>query len=88
MVVDIIWPGWVPFTQLGYAEDVPGYIQAHDDILAYDFDLLIAGHLNRPGTRQDVETQKAMSLRAIPPMRKRFKPYKPAPLISSSSAAG
>lgn len=59
MVVDIIWPGWVPFTQLGYAEDVPGYIQAHDDILAYDFDLLIAGHLNRPGRRQDVETQKA-----------------------------
>lgn len=57
--IDIIWPGWVPFTQLGYAEDVPGFIQAHDDILAYDFDVLIAGHLSRPGTRQDVETQKA-----------------------------
>lgn len=59
MAVDIIWPGWVPFTQLGYAEDVPGFIQAHDDILAYEFDWLIAGHLSRPGTRQDVETQKA-----------------------------
>lgn len=59
MMIDIIWPGWVPFTQLGYAEDVPGFIQAHDDILAYDFDVLIAGHLSRPGTRQDVETQKA-----------------------------
>ena len=38
------------------AEDVPGYIQAHHDALGYDFDMLVAGHVNRLGTRKDVET--------------------------------
>jgi glyoxylase-like metal-dependent hydrolase (beta-lactamase superfamily II) len=59
MIVDIVFPGWVPFTNLGMAEDVQGFIDAHDAVLAYDFDVLVGGHLSRPGTRTDVETQKA-----------------------------
>lgn len=58
MVVDIIYPGWVPFTNLGMAEDVQGFIDAHDTILSYDFDVLVGGHLSRPGTRSDVEVQR------------------------------
>jgi glyoxylase-like metal-dependent hydrolase (beta-lactamase superfamily II) len=58
MVVDIIYPGWVPFTNLGMAEDVQGFVDAHDATLAYDFKVLVGGHLSRPGTRADVETQK------------------------------
>ncbi len=58
-VVDIIFPGWTPFQELALAEDIPGYFQAHDEILSYDFDALVAGHLGRLGTRDDVETQKA-----------------------------
>jgi glyoxylase-like metal-dependent hydrolase (beta-lactamase superfamily II) len=58
MVVDVIYPGWVPFTNLGMAEDVQGFIDAHDAILAYDFKVLVGGHLSRPGARADVETQK------------------------------
>ncbi len=58
MVVDIIYPGWVPFTNLGMAEDVQGFIDAHDTVLSYDFDVLVGGHLSRPGTRADVETQR------------------------------
>ncbi|PVH91541.1 Metallo-hydrolase/oxidoreductase, partial [Periconia macrospinosa] len=37
MVVDLIVPGWVPYAELSLASDVPGYISAHDQILAYDF---------------------------------------------------
>jgi glyoxylase-like metal-dependent hydrolase (beta-lactamase superfamily II) len=58
MVVDIIYPGWVPFTNLGMAEDVQGFIDAHDAVLSYDFDVLVGGHLSRPGTRRDVEVQQ------------------------------
>jgi glyoxylase-like metal-dependent hydrolase (beta-lactamase superfamily II) len=57
MVVDVVYPGWSPFRSL--AEDMAGYLAAHDQILAYDFDIYIGGHLGRYGTREDVETQKA-----------------------------
>jgi glyoxylase-like metal-dependent hydrolase (beta-lactamase superfamily II) len=56
MLVDVIYPGWMAYKNLGIAEDVPGYIQAHYDALTYDFDTLVAGHVDRLGTRQDVQT--------------------------------
>jgi len=56
MLVDVIYPGWMPYKNLGIAEDVPGYTQAHHDALNYDFDTLVAGHVDRLGTRQDVQT--------------------------------
>ena len=58
MLVDVIFPGWVPFMNLALAEDIPGFFAAHDQVLAYDFDTFIGGHLTRLGTRQDVEIQK------------------------------
>jgi glyoxylase-like metal-dependent hydrolase (beta-lactamase superfamily II) len=58
MVVDVVYPGWVPFTNLGMAEDVQGFIDAHDMILGYDFTAFVGGHLSRSGTRTDVETAK------------------------------
>jgi glyoxylase-like metal-dependent hydrolase (beta-lactamase superfamily II) len=58
MVVDIVFPGWVPFTNLGMAEDVQGFIEAHDTVMSYDFDVIVGGHLSRPGTRADVEVQR------------------------------
>jgi hypothetical protein len=57
MLVDVVFPGWVPFRDLAIAEDVPGYIKAHEQALSYPFDALVAGHLTRLGTRQDVVTQ-------------------------------
>ncbi|MDX8365413.1 MBL fold metallo-hydrolase [Cytobacillus sp. IB215665] len=57
MAVDIIFPGWVPFRYLALSEDIPGYIEAHAKIMEYDFDTLVAGHVTRLGTREDVQTQ-------------------------------
>ena len=54
MIVDIVDPGWVPFAQLALAADVPGYVLAQSQILRYKFDHLVAGHINRVGTRHDV----------------------------------
>jgi glyoxylase-like metal-dependent hydrolase (beta-lactamase superfamily II) len=59
MLVDVIFPGWVPFVYLALAEDVYGYVQAHDIVLNnYDFDTFVGGHLTRVGTREDVQIQR------------------------------
>lgn len=63
MLVDIIFPGWVPFVYLAIAKDIAGFIEAHDIALNnYDFDTIVAGHLTRLGTRADVEVQKEFVL--------------------------
>src|SRR6476620_10782861 len=59
MVVDIVFPGWVPFPYLAVSTNVGGYIRAYDIILNnYDFDTYIGGHLTKTGTRNDVIVQK------------------------------
>jgi glyoxylase-like metal-dependent hydrolase (beta-lactamase superfamily II) len=58
MLVDVVWPGWAPFDELGSPVDIKGYLAAHDDALAYDFTSLIGGHVNRLGTKADVQLDK------------------------------
>jgi glyoxylase-like metal-dependent hydrolase (beta-lactamase superfamily II) len=59
MLVDIIFPGWIPFPYLAIAKDTAGFIKAHDIALNnYDFDTIVAGHLTRLGTREDAEVQR------------------------------
>jgi glyoxylase-like metal-dependent hydrolase (beta-lactamase superfamily II) len=59
MLVDVVYPGWVPFRSFGLAQDVPGWFQAHDQALGYPFSTLVGGHLGRLGTRDDVIIQKS-----------------------------
>lgn len=54
MLVDVVYPGYAPYPGLGIAADVQGYLDAHEQALAYDFDTLVAGHVDRLGTREDV----------------------------------
>ena len=54
MLVDVIYPGFMPYKNLGIAEDVQGYLDAHRQALSYDFEVLVAGHVNRLGNRRDV----------------------------------
>ena len=59
MLVDVIFPGWVPFPYLAVATDIAGVINAHDIVLNnYDFDTFVGGHLTRTGTIDDVKVQK------------------------------
>ncbi|KAL8715732.1 MAG: hypothetical protein Q9220_000399 [cf. Caloplaca sp. 1 TL-2023] len=58
MLVDVVFPGWVPFDALAESQSVPGFIRAHDQLLEYDFEHYIGGHLNRAGTRKDVVIQR------------------------------
>ena len=58
MLVDVIFPGWTPFKDLAMAHDVSEFLAAHDQVLEYEFDTFVGGHLTRLGTNEDVQIQK------------------------------
>lgn len=58
MVVDVVFPGWVPFRSLGYSQDIPGWVRAHDIVMGYPWTTLVGGHLGRLGTRADGNLQR------------------------------
>jgi glyoxylase-like metal-dependent hydrolase (beta-lactamase superfamily II) len=55
MLVDVVYPGYLPYKNLGIAEDLQGYLDVQKHVLSYDFSTLVAGHVTRLGTRADVE---------------------------------
>jgi glyoxylase-like metal-dependent hydrolase (beta-lactamase superfamily II) len=59
MVVDVIFPGWMPWRRLALAQDVRGYFEQVAIINKWDFDTLVGGHVGRTGTRADVGVQSA-----------------------------
>jgi len=54
MLIDIVNSGWVPIYNLNLSEDVPGYIDAPDQALAYPWKHFVGGHLGRLGSRDDL----------------------------------
>jgi hypothetical protein len=50
--LDIVNPGWVPVYNSNLTEDIPGYVEAPANALAWKH--FIGGHLGRLGTRDDV----------------------------------
>src|SRR5215204_661518 len=54
MLVDIVNPGWAPVYISNLTEDIPGYVEAPANALAYAWKHFIGGHLTRLGTRDDV----------------------------------
>src|SRR5246500_2871376 len=54
MLIDIVNPGWAPVFQSNLTEDIPGYLEAPANALAYSWTHFIGGHLGRLGTREDV----------------------------------
>jgi glyoxylase-like metal-dependent hydrolase (beta-lactamase superfamily II) len=58
MLVDVIFPGWVPFSNLSLSAFVPGVLRAHEQALNYEFDHFVGGHVTRPGTPEDVRVQQ------------------------------
>jgi glyoxylase-like metal-dependent hydrolase (beta-lactamase superfamily II) len=54
MAVDTLAPGYVPFMNFDLTTNMHEYLKVFDELLAYDFDVLVTGHLTSLGTRQDV----------------------------------
>jgi glyoxylase-like metal-dependent hydrolase (beta-lactamase superfamily II) len=59
MVVDILYPGWVPFKNLAVSQDIPDWLRAQDIAMGYPWETLVGGHLGRLGSRADGDLQRA-----------------------------
>ena len=59
MVIDSITPGYAPFMSFSLTSNFHEYLHMFDDILAYDFDVFVGGHLSQVGTKDDVRVSQA-----------------------------
>src|ERR1700746_1603998 len=54
MLIDVVNPGWAPIYVSNLSEDIPGYLEAPANALAYSWKHFIGGHNGRQGTRDDM----------------------------------
>ncbi|GGS84704.1 hypothetical protein ACFFV7_46685 [Nonomuraea spiralis] len=45
MVVDVLYPGWVPFKNVAISQDIPGWLRAQDVAMTYPWRTLVDGYL-------------------------------------------
>jgi glyoxylase-like metal-dependent hydrolase (beta-lactamase superfamily II) len=57
MVVDVVFPGWMPWRRFALAQDIPGYFAQVEEIRKMNWETLVGGHVARTGTHADVDTQ-------------------------------
>ena len=57
MVVDVVFPGWMPWRRFALAQDIPGYFAQVEEIRKMDWDTYVGGHVARTGTHADVDIQ-------------------------------
>jgi glyoxylase-like metal-dependent hydrolase (beta-lactamase superfamily II) len=57
MLVDVIFPGWMPWRRLALAQDVRAYFDQVKEVAAWEFETFVGGHVLRTGTRADVALQ-------------------------------
>ena len=57
MVVDVVFPGWMPWRRFAVAQDVLGTFAQVEEIRKMDWDTFVGGHVARTGTHADVEVQ-------------------------------
>jgi len=59
MVIDMVFPGWMPWRRFAVAHDVPAYFTVLEEIRKVPFQTLVGGHVERTGTHADVDVQIA-----------------------------
>jgi glyoxylase-like metal-dependent hydrolase (beta-lactamase superfamily II) len=59
MLIDVVFPGWIPFRRLAVSQDIVGYYDLVKSInQRWDYKVLVSGHLTRVGTPDDVNVQR------------------------------
>jgi glyoxylase-like metal-dependent hydrolase (beta-lactamase superfamily II) len=58
MAVDTMSSGSVPYMGLDLTMNMDAYVKVFDQLLRYDFDVLVPGHHSNPSTRDDVRLVK------------------------------
>jgi glyoxylase-like metal-dependent hydrolase (beta-lactamase superfamily II) len=59
MVVDVVFPGWMPWRRFAVSHDIPGVFAQLEEIRKIPFDNFVGGHVQRSGTHADVDRQIA-----------------------------
>ena len=62
MAVDTIAAGYVPFQDFDLTMNMHAYLGMFDQLLTYDFDTLLAGHLTSLANRDDVKLSKEYAM--------------------------
>ena len=62
MAVDSVTPGYAPFQGFDLTTNFHQYLKVFDQLLAYDFDTFVGGHLTSIGTKHDVEITKEFTM--------------------------
>ncbi|WP_205410033.1 MBL fold metallo-hydrolase [Flavihumibacter solisilvae] len=57
MVVDVVFPGWMPWRRFAVSQDVPGYFAQVEEINSMKWETLVSGHVQRTGSHADVALQ-------------------------------
>ena len=57
MVVDVVFPGWMPWRRFAVAQDIPGHFAQVEELRKMDWETLVSGHVARTGTHADVDLQ-------------------------------
>jgi glyoxylase-like metal-dependent hydrolase (beta-lactamase superfamily II) len=81
MLVDVLFPGWVPFKDLAVSQAIPDWIKAQEIAMRYPWTTLVAGHNGRLGTRQDVDMQIAYVNDLLAAARATMASLDPTPLF-------
>jgi glyoxylase-like metal-dependent hydrolase (beta-lactamase superfamily II) len=62
MAIDCVTSGYIPFSGFDITTNFDQYLKVFDQLLAYDFNTFVGGHLTDIGTRKDVEETKEFTL--------------------------
>lgn len=62
MAVDCVTPGYIPFSGFDITTNFDQYLRVFDELLAYDFNTFVGGHLTSIGNKQDVLETKAFTM--------------------------
>ena len=62
MAIDTLAPGYAPFMGFDITSNFHEYLKVFDELLVYDFDVFVGGHLTHIGTRADVEETREFTL--------------------------
>ena len=62
MAVDCVTPGYAPFQGFDITTNFHEYLKVFDQLLAYNFDTFVGGHLTSIGTKEDVEMTKEFTM--------------------------
>lgn len=58
MLVDLLRPAESPYRAFGVTPDIELYLETHDVLQTFDFDVLLTGHTNLLATKDHVKTNK------------------------------